>query len=277
LWPDRANREWGPYRVQFHSTTSCPPSGLRARGATEGRTHNPKQGPRRAPEATAKRRKCLLSARNRREAAAARFCRNLGLVDHPSTLDAGTRPRPERRELPPGQADVSFSVAGGSPLLERAVALRAAPAREIPARARACSMVGAPFVAGTTRPGRGVLVGEYLWVHDGTRNVRRRRLWPKTRYHLLTTDGGIVADQPGKMAGEAAIGVVLKAPLEEISEPIGAGEGPPRRGVSSSHQRPRGRPLSRDWTPTRVPRFRSASQPAERQMESQGGAPQALA
>ena len=43
----------------------------------------------------------------------------------------------------------------------------------------------------------------------------------KTRYHLLTTDGGIVADQPGKMAGEAAIGVVLKAPLEEISEPIG--------------------------------------------------------
>jgi len=42
----------------------------------------------------------------------------------------------------------------------------------------------------------------------------------KTRYHLLTTDG-IVADQPGKMAGEAAIGVVLKAPLEEISEQIG--------------------------------------------------------
>ena len=37
----------------------------------------------------------------------------------------------------------------------------------------------------------------------------------KTRYHLLTTDRGIVADQPGKMAGEAAIGVVLKAPLEE--------------------------------------------------------------
>jgi hypothetical protein len=29
---------------------------------------------------------------------------------------------------------------------------------------------------------------------------------PKTRYYLLTTDGGIVADQPGKMAGEAAIG-----------------------------------------------------------------------
>ena len=43
----------------------------------------------------------------------------------------------------------------------------------------------------------------------------------KARYHLLATDGGIVADQPGKMAGEAAIGVVLKAPLEEISEPIG--------------------------------------------------------
>jgi ribonuclease HI len=44
---------------------------------------------------------------------------------------------------------------------------------------------------------------------------------PKARYHLLTTDGGIVADQPGRMAGEAAIGVVLKAPLEELSEPIG--------------------------------------------------------
>src|SRR5919197_2194350 len=42
-----------------------------------------------------------------------------------------------------------------------------------------------------------------------------------TRYHLLATDGGIVADRPRKMAGEAAIGVVLKAPLEEISEPIG--------------------------------------------------------
>ena len=44
---------------------------------------------------------------------------------------------------------------------------------------------------------------------------------PKARYHLLTTDGGIVPDQPGRMAGEAAIGVVLKAPLEELSEPIG--------------------------------------------------------
>ena len=44
---------------------------------------------------------------------------------------------------------------------------------------------------------------------------------PKTRYHQLSTDGGIVADQPGAMAGEAAIGVVLKAPLEEISEAIG--------------------------------------------------------
>jgi ribonuclease H / adenosylcobalamin/alpha-ribazole phosphatase len=49
-----------------------------------------------------------------------------------------------------------------------------------------------------------------------------KRSGRKTRYHLLTTDGGIVADQPGKAAGEAAIGVVLKAPLEEISEPIGA-------------------------------------------------------
>jgi ribonuclease HI len=44
---------------------------------------------------------------------------------------------------------------------------------------------------------------------------------PKARYHLLTTDGGLVADQPGRMAGQAAIGVVLKAPLEELSESIG--------------------------------------------------------
>lgn len=44
---------------------------------------------------------------------------------------------------------------------------------------------------------------------------------PKARYHLLMTDGGIVPDQPGKMAGEAAIGVVLKAPFEELSESIG--------------------------------------------------------
>ena len=43
----------------------------------------------------------------------------------------------------------------------------------------------------------------------------------KPRYHLLAADGGIVATQRGKAAGEAAIGVVLKAPLAEISEPIG--------------------------------------------------------
>jgi ribonuclease HI len=61
------------------------------------------------------------------------------------------------------------------------------------------------------RPGRRRLPGRYVWLHDGTWNVRRRRLWPQD----------LVADQPGKMAGEAAIGVVLKAPLEEISEPIG--------------------------------------------------------
>lgn len=47
------------------------------------------------------------------------------------------------------------------------------------------------------------------------------RSGPKARYYLLTTDGGIVADQPGRMAGEAAIGVVLKAPLDELSEAIG--------------------------------------------------------
>jgi MmyB-like transcription regulator ligand binding domain len=33
-----------------------------------------------------------------------------------------------------------------------------------------------------------------------------KRSGRKTRYHLLTTDGGIVADQPSKAAGEAAIG-----------------------------------------------------------------------
>jgi len=44
---------------------------------------------------------------------------------------------------------------------------------------------------------------------------------PEDRYHLLMTDGGIVPDQPGSMAGQAAIGVVLKAPLEELSEAIG--------------------------------------------------------
>jgi ribonuclease HI len=48
---------------------------------------------------------------------------------------------------------------------------------------------------------------------------------PKTRYHLLMTDAGIVPDQPGKkMAGEASIAVVLKAPLEEFSERIGPTE-----------------------------------------------------
>jgi hypothetical protein len=41
---------------------------------------------------------------------------------------------------------------------------------------------------------------------------------PATTYSRPTA---IVADQPGKMAGEAAIGVVLKAPLDEISERIG--------------------------------------------------------
>jgi ribonuclease HI len=68
---------------------------------------------------------------------------------------------------------------------------------------------------------RGVLLGDTF----GSMTERKRSAGdgsgPKTRYHLLATDGGIVADQAGKMAGEAAIGVVLKAPLEEISEPIG--------------------------------------------------------
>ena len=105
--------------------------------------------------------------------------------------------------------------------MERAVALRAAPAREIPARARACCTVGAPFAAGTPRPGRGVLLGDTFGSMTERGTSAGDGSGSKTRYHLLTTDGGIVAGQPGKMAGEAAIGVVLKAPLEEISEPIG--------------------------------------------------------
>jgi ribonuclease HI len=102
-----------------------------------------------------------------------------------------------------------------------------------------------------------------------------KRSGRKTRYHLPTTDGGIVADQLGKAPGEAAIGVVLKAPLEEISEPIGAAKD---HHVAEYRAliMPRGRPLSGDWSHTRVPRFRSSGQPAERQVESQGGAPQPL-
>ena len=48
--------------------------------------------------------------------------------------------------------------------------------------------------------------GRYLWLDDGT--SAGDGSGPKTRYHLLTTDGGITADQPGKAAAEAAIGVV---------------------------------------------------------------------
>jgi ribonuclease HI len=69
--------------------------------------------------------------------------------------------------------------------------------------------------------GRGFLSGDsFCTMTEGGANFGYGS-GPKTRYHMLATDGGIVADQPGKMAGEAAIGVVLKAPLEEISEPIG--------------------------------------------------------
>src|SRR5262249_22492439 len=50
---------------------------------------------------------------------------------------------------------------------------------------------------------------------------------PRTRYHLLTTDGAIVADQPGKMAGGAAVCGGLKGPLEGRSEPIRAAEDHP--------------------------------------------------
>jgi ribonuclease HI len=64
-------------------------------------------------------------------------------------------------------------------------------------------------------------LGRYLWPMTERQTAAGDGSCPKTRYHLLTTDGGIVADQPGKMAGEAAIGVVLKAPLEEIAEAVG--------------------------------------------------------
>jgi hypothetical protein len=58
---------------------------------------------------------------------------------------------------------------------------------------------------------------------------------PKARYHLLMADGGLVANQPGRMADETATGVVLKAPLEEISETIGRRA---RRGVRAGQPDP---------------------------------------
>jgi hypothetical protein len=59
--------------------------------------------------------------------------------------------------------------------------------------------------------GRGVLLGDTFWLMTKRGTSAGGGAGHKTPYHLLTTDGGIVADQPGKMAGEAAIGVVLKA------------------------------------------------------------------
>jgi probable phosphoglycerate mutase len=78
------------------------------------------------------------------------------------------------------------------------------------------------MTAGIPRPSRRVLLGDTFGFMTERGTSAGDGSGPKTRYYLLTTDGGIVADQPGKtMAGEAAIGVVLKAPLEEISERIG--------------------------------------------------------
>ena len=71
----------------------------------------------------------------------------------------------------------------------------------------------------TTTPRRPL--GRYLWLHDGTWNVRRRRLWPQDPLPPTHDRRGHSRRSTRKMAGEAAIGVVLKAPLEEISEPIG--------------------------------------------------------
>lgn len=63
---------------------------------------------------------------------------------------------------------------------------------------------------------------------------------PGMGIYRLNTDGGIAADPPGQASGEAAIGVVLKAPLEEISETIRPVEDHHVAccGVSSTHQRP---------------------------------------
>jgi ribonuclease HI len=128
----------------------------------------------------------------------------------PRASGAGSRP------IATAERDREPRAGSGTELV---VGDRRGQAAGLRARARACTLE-ASFAAGTPRPGRGRL-------GDTFRSITERGTsagdgsGPKTRYHLLTADGGIVADQPGRMAGEAAIGVVLKAPLEEISEPIG--------------------------------------------------------
>ena len=116
---------------------------------------------------------------------------------------------------------------------------RKASWRELPPAEMAAHLLATPTIADgvwTSEPRlpretrsdfvRRVLLGETAESQPETPEAEAAELasdgsGPKTRYHLLTTDGGIAPDHPGKMAGEAAIGVVLKAPLEEISEPIG--------------------------------------------------------
>jgi ribonuclease HI len=96
------------------------------------------------------------------------------------------------------------------------------------------------------------------------------------RYHLLATDGGIAADQPGKMAGEAAIGVVLKAPFEEISESIGPAQD---HHVAEYRALIRGLEIARSHGIERLRVCLDSAligQPAEPKMASQGRAPQAL-
>jgi hypothetical protein len=179
----------------------------------------------------------------------------------------------QRRFEANGQRDRDLREGSGTEIV---VGDRRGRAAGLRARARACSTVEVPFAAGTPRPGRGVLLGDTFGSMTERATSAGDASGPKTRYHLLTTDGGMVANQPGKAAGEAAIGVVLKAPLEEVSEPIGPAKD---HHVAEYRALIRGLEVarSRDWTLTRVPRFRTAGQPAERQVESQGGAPQALA
>jgi ribonuclease HI len=126
----------------------------------------------------------------------------------------GVLPRPEAARSATG---VLVHDAGQSLLsATEEVTRRASKRQPEPATPRSAIRGWGPY-----DPGRGVLLGDTFGSMTERATSAGDGSGPETRYHLLTTDGGIVADQPGKMAGEAAIGVVLKAPLEEISEPIG--------------------------------------------------------
>src|ERR671937_2320937 len=88
--------------------------------------------------------------------------------------------------------------------------LRVGPrSRSMPTRSSSTRTSGSSISANQRQPWRGAAFGR-PWLHEERGTSASDGSGPKTRYHLLTTDGGLVADQPGKMAGEAAIGVVLE-------------------------------------------------------------------